>query len=117
MKLREVWEAAKLDGLAIPYPQFRVYVSRLRRRRQRPSISAPRPPRAVANGEPTPPTSRRQIHLATCGSSAREGSSSDPSTTRFRLTKPDRLRRFFSLRRQASGQSIRPSRIASAIPL
>ena len=27
MKLREVWEAAKLDGLEIPYPQFRVYVS------------------------------------------------------------------------------------------
>ena len=38
MKLREVWEAAKLDGLEIPYPQFRVYVSRLRRRRQRPSM-------------------------------------------------------------------------------
>ena len=37
MKLREVWEAAKLDGLEIPYPQFRVYVSRLRRRRQRSS--------------------------------------------------------------------------------
>jgi hypothetical protein len=34
MKLREVWEAAKLDGLEIPYPQFRVYVSRLRRRSQ-----------------------------------------------------------------------------------
>jgi hypothetical protein len=60
MKLREVWEAAKLDGLEIPYPQFRVYVSRLRRRRQRSSTSAPQPPPALANGErespvPSPP--------------------------------------------------------------
>jgi hypothetical protein len=31
-KLREVWEAAQLDGLDIPYPQFRVSVSRLRMR-------------------------------------------------------------------------------------
>ncbi len=44
MRLREVWEAAKLDGLDIPYPQFRVYVSRLRRRlRQTPSIPQPEP--------------------------------------------------------------------------
>jgi hypothetical protein len=53
MKLREVWEAAKLDGLEIPYPQFRVYVSRLRRRSQRSSASAP-----VTNGLhelPAPP--------------------------------------------------------------
>lgn len=50
MKLREVWEAAKLDGLEIPYPQFRVYVSRLRRR-QRPSASAPQPAPALTNGD------------------------------------------------------------------
>jgi hypothetical protein len=31
-KLREVWEAAFADGLNIPYPQFRVYVSRIRSR-------------------------------------------------------------------------------------
>jgi hypothetical protein len=31
-RLHEVWEAACADGLVIPYPQFRVYVSRLRRR-------------------------------------------------------------------------------------
>jgi hypothetical protein len=38
-KLREVWNAVHADGLDIPYPQFRVYVSRIRRRRfqQRPS--------------------------------------------------------------------------------
>src|SRR3984885_4425033 len=46
MKLREVWEAAKLDGLQIPYPQFRVYVSRLRRRRQQPLMPATQPPHA-----------------------------------------------------------------------
>ena len=57
MKLREVWEAAKLDGLTIPYPQFRVYVSRLRRRQRR-STSAPQPPPAltsVERGLPDPP--------------------------------------------------------------
>jgi hypothetical protein len=52
MKLGEVWEAAKLDGLQIPYPQFRVYVSRLRRRRQRPPTSAPEPPPALTKVEP-----------------------------------------------------------------
>ncbi len=31
-KLREVWDAARADGFDIPYPQFRVYVSRLRGR-------------------------------------------------------------------------------------
>ena len=55
MKLREVWEAAKLDGIEIPYPQFRVYVSRIRRRRQRFSSLASQPPPANANGEIGPP--------------------------------------------------------------
>ena len=54
MKLREVWEAAKLDGLEIPYPQFRVYVSRLRRRRQRSSASTPQAPHALTNGDSPP---------------------------------------------------------------
>ena len=31
-KLKEVWEAAQRDGLRISYSQFRVYVSRIRRR-------------------------------------------------------------------------------------
>ncbi|HEY4088014.1 MAG TPA: hypothetical protein VGM43_18880 [Bryobacteraceae bacterium] len=34
-KLREVWDAARADGLEIPYPQFRVYVSRIRMRQSR----------------------------------------------------------------------------------
>jgi hypothetical protein len=54
MKLREVWEAAKLDGLEIPYPQFRVYVSRLRRRRQRSSASTPQAPHALTHGDSPP---------------------------------------------------------------
>ena len=33
-KLREVFDAARADGLDIPYPQFRVYVSRLRSRQR-----------------------------------------------------------------------------------
>jgi hypothetical protein len=66
MKLREVWEAAKLDGLEIPYPQFRVYVSRLRRRHQRLPISTSAHPPVVTNGEaellaPVPPDPFRNL--------------------------------------------------------
>jgi hypothetical protein len=59
MKIREVWEAAKLDGLDVPYNQFRVYVSRLRRRRLHASGSEPpRPASAGADSsQPTPPLS------------------------------------------------------------
>src|SRR6202050_32319 len=54
IKLREVWEAAKLDGLAILYPQFRVYVSRLRRRQRRStSATQPPPPLSSRSGEHT----------------------------------------------------------------
>ena len=49
MKLKEVWEAARKDGIDTSYAQFRVYVSRLRCRLQRSSI-APFPPPAVGNG-------------------------------------------------------------------
>jgi hypothetical protein len=43
-KLREVWDAARADGFEIPYPQFRVYVSRLRNRLlRRPPALAPQP--------------------------------------------------------------------------
>ena len=31
-RLKEVWEAARRDGLCISYPQFRVYVTRIRKR-------------------------------------------------------------------------------------
>ena len=55
MKLKEVWEAARLDGLEMSYAQFRVYMSRIRRRRQRPTVISTQPPSALANGEPGPP--------------------------------------------------------------
>ena len=48
-KLREVWEAIRADGLEIPYPQFRVYVSRIRMRQSRQHRSEPAAvPRAAA---------------------------------------------------------------------
>jgi hypothetical protein len=49
MKLREVWAAAKPDDLEIPYPQFRVYVPRLRQRQRR--SSAPQLPPVPSNVE------------------------------------------------------------------
>ncbi len=49
MKLKEVWEAASRDGLVMSYAQFRVYMSRLRRRRQRPAENQPQPLTALAN--------------------------------------------------------------------
>ena len=57
MKLRQVWEAAKLDGLEVPYPQFRVYVSRLRQRRRGASGSFQPPPTQTnaADRLPDPP--------------------------------------------------------------
>ena len=52
-KLREIWEAAQLDGLHIPYPQFRVYVSRLRMREKARELAgtACQPPPAPARSE------------------------------------------------------------------
>jgi hypothetical protein len=58
MKLKEVWEAAKKDGLDTSYAQFRVYVSRIRRRRQHSTSVSPLPP--LTNGAPeqaAPPSS------------------------------------------------------------
>jgi hypothetical protein len=48
-KLREVWEAIRADGLDIPYPQFRVYVSRIRSRQSRQhQLETATTPRAAA---------------------------------------------------------------------
>jgi hypothetical protein len=47
MKLKEIWEAAKRDGLDMSYAQFRVYVSRLRRRQRQRKATQPQPPRAL----------------------------------------------------------------------
>ena len=60
MKLKEVWEAASRDGLEMSYAQFRVCVSRLRRRRHRDPPSVPeKPPQQTNadNGSPDPPHS------------------------------------------------------------
>jgi hypothetical protein len=60
MKLKEVWAAASRDGIEMSYAQFRVCVSRLRRRRHRAPPSAPeQPPQETIadNGSPDPPRS------------------------------------------------------------
>jgi hypothetical protein len=49
VKLKQVWEAASRDGLEMSYPQFRVYMSRLRRRRKQSVSSVEQPPPVVAN--------------------------------------------------------------------
>jgi hypothetical protein len=54
MKLKEVWEAARKDGLDTSYAQFRVYISRLRRQRQRSTAATLPPP--VVNEKPGVPT-------------------------------------------------------------
>ena len=48
MKLKEIWEAVRRDGLEMSYAQFRVYVSRLRRRRQQFKAPETLPPPPVA---------------------------------------------------------------------
>jgi len=54
-KLREVWDAIRADGLDIPYPQFRVYVSRIRNRQSRQRQLEPAtPPRAAADSSAEP---------------------------------------------------------------
>jgi hypothetical protein len=54
-KLREVFDAARADGLDLPYPQFRVYVSRLRsRRRLKHPPERAQQPHAAANSSATP---------------------------------------------------------------
>jgi hypothetical protein len=59
-KLKEVWEAASRDGIEMSYAQFRVCVSRLRRRRHRVPQSVPEQPPQQTNadsGSPNPPPS------------------------------------------------------------
>jgi hypothetical protein len=57
MKLKEVWHAAREDGLDVSYAQFRVYISRLRRRRQRSAARGPQPHHTLAKDAPGMPTS------------------------------------------------------------
>jgi hypothetical protein len=55
MKLKEVWEAACRDGVEMSYAQFRVYISRLRRRRRQTTAISQQLPPTIATGEPGPP--------------------------------------------------------------
>jgi hypothetical protein len=60
MKLKEVWTAASHNGIEMSYAQFRVCVSRLRRRRHGTPPSVPdQPPRQrnADNSSPDPPRS------------------------------------------------------------
>jgi hypothetical protein len=57
MKLKEVWEAASRDGIEMSYAQFRVCVSRLRRRHPKPSSTIqeqPQPSSENASPDPSP---------------------------------------------------------------
>lgn len=58
MKLKEVWTAASHDGIEMSYVQFRVCVSRLRRRHHRAPPSVPEQPLSqqtnADNGSPDP---------------------------------------------------------------
>jgi hypothetical protein len=57
MKLKEVWEAANRDGLVMSYAQFRVYISRLRRRFQRSTQNHSKPLPPLANDTAAVPVS------------------------------------------------------------
>jgi len=60
--VRDIWRALEADGLAIPYDQFRVYVSRVRKRMAQqaaPSTPSPQQSRA-AMLQPLAPTPQRR---------------------------------------------------------
>ena len=58
-KLKEVWEAANRDGLEMSYAQFRVCVSRLRRRRLRAPPTVPEQPPQQTNADNGSPDQSR----------------------------------------------------------
>jgi hypothetical protein len=60
-KLREVWEAVRADGLEIPYPQFRVYVSRIRMRQSRQHRSETKTPPHAALCPSTEPQTESPV--------------------------------------------------------
>jgi hypothetical protein len=77
--LREVWEAAELDELAVPYAVFKTYVQRLRRRglRTRPNqvsiqpavraVSASKPPQTLRVTQSDPFRNLREQRAKTTG--------------------------------------------------
>ena len=87
LKLNEVWEAAGRDGLKMSYAQFRVCVSRLRRRHPKPSTSVPEqpPPQTSADGTVHHQLHQLPIHSEICGSRGRKRSYPDSSVIRQRF--------------------------------
>jgi hypothetical protein len=59
MKLKEVWAAASRDGIEMSYAQFRVCVSRLRRRRHGVPPSVPEQPPQQTNVDKGPSDTAR----------------------------------------------------------
>jgi hypothetical protein len=94
MKLKEIWEAANRDGLEMSYAQFRVYVSRLRRRLRQSKATQTQPPATAMaksdDGMPAPPSDP----FRNLREQREKAKQSNWSTTRSRLTKNsfDRLR-------------------------
>jgi hypothetical protein len=81
-KLREVFDAARADGLDIPYPQFRVYVSRLRNRRLKHVLNSEPQPRTAVNPPATPTAEPpyQAIRSVTFASSGRKNKRPDSTT-------------------------------------
>ena len=56
MKLKEIWEAVRCDGLEMSYAQFRVYVSRVRRSKRQFQAAQTQPlPAVIAKSDHSPP--------------------------------------------------------------
>src|ERR1700678_1365180 len=87
MKLKEVWEAASRDGIEISCAQFRVCISRLRRRRHRAPPSVEQPPQQTNadQGSPDPARNLREQR--------KKNSCRDSSTIPFRLTRTSSIER------------------------
>jgi hypothetical protein len=73
-KLRKVWEAACADGIDIPYPQFRVYVSRIRSRIGNNYSHLGRAPCSLRRRHQFPHLRFQLTRSETCASSARKSS-------------------------------------------
>jgi hypothetical protein len=87
MKLKEVWAAARRDGIDMSYAQFRVCASRLRQRRRRAPPTVPEQPPQQTNADNGSPVLHAPIRSEICGSNGRKSSSRDSNTIRFRLTR------------------------------
>lgn len=63
--VKEIWQAAQRDGMGIPYAQFRVYMSRIRRRKRArgAQVEATQPAGSdAANDSPAPKSAVDPLH-------------------------------------------------------